>query len=136
MLRTVLIGAGMGGLLAVAVPAAGQSIRATATVEALVEAPQADVVVKSVGGRLSVRRADPVVHAEGTRLLSRTYVSGSESGDGHPVDVRVRENGVMRLERRIVPVEGEPVGELRGSAGVLIDGAASLTITTVIAANS
>ena len=125
------------GALALGAPAAGQSsIRATAVIETPVEAPAVEIHVKRVGSRLSVRQEErPASHA-GSMLLHRTFVGTMERGKGSLAPVRVRENGVMRLERRYMPLEGEPVGELRGSAGVLIDGTAGLTITRVIAANS
>lgn len=136
MRRGFLIAAGIGSALALAAPASAQSIRATAVIVEPVEAPTLEIRVKSVGGRLRVRQEQPVATGIDSRLLSRTYVGAGESGSLHLAPVRVRENGVMRLERRFVPSEGVPVGELRGSAGVLIDGAATLTITRVIAANS
>lgn len=116
--------------------AAQQSITASAVILERAEADPIEVELRSVGSRISVEQS--VRQHAGTRLLRSTYVNTGSATDGveETVPMRVREDGILRLERRgIRSADGEQV-ELRSGEHVLIDRVRELTITRIVAANS
>ncbi|MGH7447222.1 MAG: hypothetical protein ACRELT_06660 [Longimicrobiales bacterium] len=125
VMSAVLPGAGVGQ----------QSITASATILERIDAGAVEVEVRSVGSRLSVRQPDASV-VRGTRLLRSTFVHTGAGAEAVEVPVRVREGGILRLERRRMRNDGGAEEELRSGSRLLIDMVEELTITRVVAANS
>ena len=115
--------------------AAGQqSIGVSAVVLERAGAESIAVTVRSAGSGLRVETA--VREGAGTRLLRSTWVRTGVGVAETTIPVRVREDGVLRLERRGAEAVGAPGERIESGSSVRIDAAGHLTVTRVIASNS